>query len=322
MLVSVLNNAAMVVTGTPDQISNHVNQHVGRHRLVMSGPQQSAARLSLCDFADLGLSRISYGNQVRIACPDLEDIYHFQIVMKGQCQWRFSDTEMLLQPGQALMMNPGEKIDLTYSADCEKLIVKIPESVVRNTCIDHLGYAPKAGVLFERKVVNLQQSKSFLSCVEAMFYEASDDEVCLNGISETYRELLVRKLLNTFQNNIQEVTSPNANEDRTLQKALEYIETNIRENLAVEELAMVAGTSVRSLYNLFSQRLSITPKLYIKQRRLAEIHRELKHNTAIRNVTEVALDYSFTHLGRFSSCYKEAYGELPSETLKRRQNGR
>ena len=38
----------------------------------------------------------------------------------------------------------------------------------------------------------------------------------------------------------------------------------------------------------------------------------------VRNITELALDYGFVHLGRFSDTYRQLFGELPSDTLKRR----
>ena len=319
MLHSVLNNSAVCINTTPDEVSNHVNKHVGRHRLELMGPEISRSQLSLCQFSDLSLSRICYGNKVRVACPDLEDIYHFQIVMRGECQWRFSDTDMVLTSGQALMMNPGEKIDLVYSDDCEKLIVKIPREVINNTCVEFARRLPKSGILFERKVRDIRQSQSFLSCIEAVFYEASEEsELSLNGISSSYRDLLVQKLLNTFQSNLMDVMPPTTPEDKTIQRVLGYIDTNIKENLTVEELSAVAGISVRKLYSLFANGLSTTPKRYIKQAKLLAIHRELKSNRAIRNVTEAAMDYSVTHLGRFSSEYKDTFGELPSVTLKAR----
>jgi AraC-like DNA-binding protein len=62
-----------------------------------------------------------------------------------------------------------------------------------------------------------------------------------------------------------------------------------------------------------------TPKHFIRQRKLEKIHAQLSDPGArIRNVTEVALDYGFLHLGRFSESYKNAFGELPSDTLRRR----
>lgn len=320
MLLSVLDNAAVCHNSSPEEVSDYVNRHVGRHRIELFGAEKAASQLSVCQFSDLGLSRISYGNEVRVSCPDLEDIYHFQIVMKGQCQWRFSDTDMVLTPGQALMMNPGEKIDLHYTDDCEKLIVKIPKDVINTTCIDYLGRVPQSGVLFERKAVDIKTSKSFLACVEGVFYEASDDkELCLSGISESYRDLLIRKLLNTFDSNLLDYMQPSGQDDLMLKKVLEYIDSNIKENLTIEELSVMAGMSVRKLYQIFTDRLSTTPRTLIKQRKLAAVHRDLKTNPTVRNVTEAALDYAFTHLGRFSSDYKKAFGELPSETLKNRQ---
>ena len=42
----------------------------------------------------------------------------------------------------------------------------------------------------------------------------------------------------------------------------------------------------------------------------------------IQNITAIALDYGFTHLGRFSEIYKATYGVLPSESLRQRQSRR
>jgi AraC-like DNA-binding protein len=52
---------------------------------------------------------------------------------------------------------------------------------------------------------------------------------------------------------------------------------------------------------------------------LIHVRKTLRDSSGIaRNVTEVALDYGFMHLGRFSSEYKKMFGELPSATLKNR----
>ncbi|MEX5669595.1 helix-turn-helix domain-containing protein, partial [Pseudomonas neuropathica] len=47
-------------------------------------------------------------------------------------------------------------------------------------------------------------------------------------------------------------------------------------------------------------------------------HRELlKRSPMETTVAEVAMQWSFWHLGRFSSRYRALFQELPSETLKR-----
>ena len=97
-----------------------------------------------------------------------------------------------------------------------------------------------------------------------------------------------------------------------------YIQDNIKKDVSVEELASVSRVSKRTLYNLFAKYRSITPMSYIKQKKLSEVRRLLQTKEgAIRNVTEVAMDYGFIHLGRFSGDYKKTFGELPSETLRK-----
>ncbi len=76
--------------------------------------------------------------------------------------------------------------------------------------------------------------------------------------------------------------------------------------------------SIRTVYNMFSKYLDTTPKQFIKLSKLQSLHTEMVNCKGRRSVTEVALDYGFTHLGRFSSDYRKVFNELPSETLRRR----
>ena len=57
---------------------------------------------------------------------------------------------------------------------------------------------------------------------------------------------------------------------------------------------------------------------YVKQIRLESAQRTLlAAKTGVTTVTEVAVDHGFFQLGRFSADYRNAFGELPSETLGR-----
>ncbi|MBS8241752.1 AraC family transcriptional regulator, partial [Marinobacter lipolyticus] len=100
-----------------------------------------------------------------------------------------------------------------------------------------------------------------------------------------------------------------------LNRMLGYIEQNVRDNIDMETLSSVSNMSVRSIYNAFSKTFSTTPRCYIKQLKLRKLREDLLEGRC-RNVTEIALDYGFSHLGRFSSDYRKTFGELPSETMK------
>lgn len=104
----------------------------------------------------------------------------------------------------------------------------------------------------------------------------------------------------------------------TFGRLVDYIEEHIKQDITVEQLAELAHMSPRSLYVLFERKAGTTPKSFIRQRKLERVRCSLSGpEGGVRNVTEVAMDYGFLHLGRFSESYRNAFGELPSDTLRR-----
>lgn len=50
----------------------------------------------------------------------------------------------------------------------------------------------------------------------------------------------------------------------------------------------------------------------------AHLHRHLWHSRPSQvRVTDIANDWGFWHMGQFAADYRELFGELPSQTLKR-----
>lgn len=298
----------------PEEVSGFVNDHIGQHRLELSGRSRAASSLSFCEFAGFGLSRISYGNQVRVKSPELEAIYHFQVVTRGECLWRQGADSLRLRAGEAMMVNPYEAIDLEYSPDCEKLIIKVPEEVLYSARpMNRVGQAE--ALRFERRPVNLHQCPALPSILNAVFSEleeGGDDDI--RSVSVPYRDIILNKLLTVFPSTWT-VTDEQPRLSPAVARMVHYIDQNLKQAIDVEELSAVSNMSVRSIYNAFSKSFLVTPKCYIKQRKLQQLRTDLQTGRC-RNVTEVALDYGFVHLGRFSSDYRKLFGELPSETLR------
>lgn len=68
---------------------------------------------------------------------------------------------------------------------------------------------------------------------------------------------------------------------------------------------------------MFQSRRGMSPLRFVTERRLAAAQRSLSAATQRDDVTRVALGLGFNHAGRFSALYRQTFGELPSETLKR-----
>jgi len=108
-------------------------------------------------------------------------------------------------------------------------------------------------------------------------------------------------------------------EERTIMKRIgEWAADTPEETLNLLELSQVAGVPLRQLQHAFKAFTGMTPTHWLRLRRLNSAHRELLVSTPNdTTVAEVAMNWSFWHLGRFSSSYRALFKELPSETLKR-----
>jgi transcriptional regulator GlxA family with amidase domain len=132
-----------------------------------------------------------------------------------------------------------------------------------------------------------------------------------------YVQIITRKVLTCLATNL-DFSSKDAHEPKLL-RVMNHIEKNLKDEISTEALTNLANMSLRSLYLLFDQRVGVTPRQYIVRRKLERIRTALLDpDYRVRSVTELALDYGFTHLGRFSAEYKEQFAELPSQTLRRR----
>lgn len=104
--------------------------------------------------------------------------------------------------------------------------------------------------------------------------------------------------------------------DRVVRSVEAAIARRPRHAYRVDELAMAVGTSERSLRRAIQAWYGVSPKRLIRTRRLHGARAALQGNGHDRaRVTDTALDWGFTHLGRFSTDYKHLFGERPSETL-------
>ncbi|NBA93470.1 AraC family transcriptional regulator [Pseudomonas sp. R5(2019)] len=301
----------------PYAVSGYVNEHVGNHciRLPKSGSPQ--AHLNHRKFASLDLCRISYGGSVRVTSPALETIYHLQVLLRGHCLWRgHGQQEHYFTPGELLLINPDDPVDLTYSDDCEKFIIKLPTSVIESVCQEQRWLHPGQGVRFLENRYQLGSLEGFVNLLDMVCQEAEASD-SLPRIQEHYAQIVASKMLSLMKTNI--CREGLGSQAATFERIADYIERNLKLDICSEELARQAQMSLRSLYGLFERNAGTTPKHYIRQKKLERVYACLSDpSCTVRNVTELAMDYGFLHLGRFSENYRNQFGELPSDTLKRR----
>jgi len=299
----------------PGQVSEYVGRHLGSHRLQIPRATAACASLAHRSFASLDLCRLHYAGQVRILAPALDELYHLQILLRGRCLWQGREGTQGYGPGELMLLNPCEPVDLVYSDDCEKFIVKLPTALVARICQAQGWRLPKDGIRFARPVAQ-RPSEDVLDLLALICREA---EAALPGdLHEPYLQILVTKLLLQLPSNLQTQLPRHESSGRFAQ-LLEHIETHLGEELSPRQLAAQVHLSERGLFSLFQREVGCAPLEFVRQRRLERVRQVLLDPQAsARSVTEVALAHGFLHLGRFAQQYRTRFGETPSATWRGR----
>lgn len=104
---------------------------------------------------------------------------------------------------------------------------------------------------------------------------------------------------------------------RYIRRAVDYMRANPHLPLTISDIAATVGVSSRLLQLGFRKIHGTTPVAYLRQVRLEAIHDELSRPENLLPVSEVALKWGFTHMGRFAAVYRSAFGLYPSDTVRR-----
>jgi transcriptional regulator GlxA family with amidase domain len=108
-----------------------------------------------------------------------------------------------------------------------------------------------------------------------------------------------------------------AAQPQTLRRAIAFIHDNAHRDIGVSEIAAAIGVTPRSVQYTFRRHLGTTPLEYLRRVRLDRAHRDLqKADPAVDTVMQIAGRWRFSHPGRFSIEYKQAFGTPPSATLR------
>lgn len=98
-----------------------------------------------------------------------------------------------------------------------------------------------------------------------------------------------------------------------------YALAHVDDPLYVTDLCKIVDTSERSLEYAFKAVMGLTPKLYLARLRLHRVRTALlQAQPGSTTVAIEALNWGFWHFGEFSRAYKNCFGELPSQTLRRK----
>nr|BFD39506.1 AraC family transcriptional regulator [Pseudomonas sp. FFPRI_1] len=298
----------------------------GPHRLVTSNPERirfhHSANVLRSRSTTLGI--IEYGTDVRVDIEDPERFssYSLSLPLCGEQELNKDGRRLRSDRDLGVIIAPNESQVLAISGDCRKLQVVISrpamgealEALLQRPVQQPLRFEPGMDALHGAAAAWWRMAQHFIG-------ELAQGNELYEQLAFT-REIessLIKGLILAQPNNYSEElrTMLGVKLPHYLVRARQYLHEHAREALHLEDLEAAAGVSRFKLFEAFRKYFALSPMAYLKRHRLNGARQEILEQGAARSISEIALGWGFTHLGRFSAEYRKLFDEAPSATAQR-----
>jgi|SRR5690554_197481 len=279
------------------------------------------ARFFYRKIGHIGVGRMSYGGEITIQPAVFEDFFLIQMPFCGFEKITLGKDKILCSPQEIGIINPYVKSVINHQPNTEKLVIRIDKKLVEKNCQQILNRTLNKNIEFEPTMsVSTNAGMQWLRMVSWIFNFISDEEnlspLMVAQIENNLANMLLEYQLNTYS---REIHNDSVSIAPSFVKKVEYyIQDNAQKEISINDLAELAGVSARSLFTGFKKYRNTTPMRFLKEVRLQCAYEDLKKaSLGSEKVTTIAFKWGFTHLGYFSTDYKNRFGETPYETLSR-----
>lgn len=248
--------------------------------------------LTVCGFYTRHASMISGANAGSVA-----------IVMpvEGTVDFKVSNEHRLCGPWTPFVLDPHEEFHATLSDETHLLIVQL----------SRLGEARY------RHALQSDQDR-LVERLTAFLYETAFFHNYKHAQSRT--ELLSRKLYDCFEGGPFSCSElpvlKRVSDDSRLCKAIQLLNQVLDSDIDIKAVASRSGLSLRNFHYLMKRYTGQSPYQYIRGRRLIKTREAIIQDYPDKiGIAQQAFNWGFQHAGRFSSYYRQHFGEYPTQTL-------
>ena len=309
------------VSRDPDEFSEMFSQLVGP---IKFWPLQQSEPFIGClqggRLPRITLTKIKFRN-----CRQLHnhkrDFKAITFVLKGSLSFAQGNGFQDLDVHMAAVQNPNDTIDI-MNQNAENLLLQF-DSASLNDYIQKVCQGEDSQLLDQPLTIPLSEAhgRSLFRSVSFLWNEIQQASPLLQSplVVSEHENLLFSQLIQIYAilagRDKRAITGCSS---LAMQQVRDYIVANLDRPISVADMAAVAGVSDRVLFKSFKDCYGTTPIQFLKRQRLESVHEALQAaDRQTTTVTQVATDYGFNHLGRFSGEYFKMFQESPKETLRR-----
>jgi AraC-like DNA-binding protein len=271
------------------------------------------------------LSNVTFGD-LQMTPATVQSVQHPWFVVcvpvSGRVRIATRSEEAWVTPGRGAIVTPGVPVQVDYLSQQSHIrTLLFARSTLQEELYSMLGRAPSKPLDFKFGF-DYSDGDPFGRTLSLLASEidSPDGLTSVATLEARLGRLLMASLLTNSRHNYSEellAGKVGVPRPRSIQGAIDAIETDPAGIETVADIAAVACLSVRALDAGFRQHVGVPPMRYLRQVRLARTHSALLTSDAeSTTATAIARDWGFLHYGRFAAEYRQTYGSTPSETLK------
>lgn len=305
-----------------DEVTEYIRQvYVGnRARFTAVRDRRASFDAVAADVPGLACSevrsRIDY-----VASTEPFDRYLFFAVRRGSVRVRDGRDDIVVARGEVSFYPLGVPLEVEVD-DVDVQVLTLAADRLDEVAADVAG-VPPGTLVFATRTPASPALRGYWRSVSALVTGATfapDSPMTSPLVAEEMIRTAAVAALHVFPNStMSRVQRPGRAGPAALRRAVAYIEAHAQQPLTLADLAAAAGTSSRALQYAFRRHHGTTPLGYARRVRLDHAHRQLQAADPTRGdtVAAVAARWGFAKPDRFAAAYRDAYGVLPSHTLRR-----
>ncbi|MDF0661672.1 MULTISPECIES: helix-turn-helix domain-containing protein [unclassified Rhizobium] len=283
-----------------------------------SVPQVASFELELIRASGLALGTCRFSEALAISPDPLGKEVLFLLERKACVEVEIVEAPAI--PSNAIVVDPARPETFHLLTRNAYFILLINWCELRRRLIERSGFLIGNDFAFTPRCYLSQGgvASALLSIVSLTYRGLMDGSLrssspSVDGLCETILQLLLEAIPHPLSSTMEkECRDPLP---RSVKRAIAFMQQRLSEPVTLDDLALAAGVSLRSLQRDFQNFKSTSPMLYLKFLRLEAAHQMLSDIRHGQTIAEIATACGFKHLSRFAADYRIRFGKLPSDYL-------
>jgi AraC-like DNA-binding protein len=318
---TLLSNYPVIRTSDPEHARDRLLSLLGATSFeVPNGETKFEARANHLQVGDIRLYYCAYADDVSIGfdeVPYVRQIFNID----GKVRYSGGNVSGEVEQGSCSGVLPaGIPLRFDFKSNYRHLALRIEQDALQSYLGALLGQRIEKRLVFEDSA---DQHSAMRRIRRMIFRFASDFDMRGMHFSELaaaeMSRIAIMKFLMYTRHNYTHLLfhEPPASNLSAVKTVEDFIEANWDKPIDIEAMSAIAKVSARSLFRQFKKDRGYSPSDFAKRIRLDRARDMLEQGGENASVTQIALRCGFQNHGHFARDFRLAFGELPSETLRR-----